>query len=125
MRKGDQQWYFQCQNPIFGLAGICAESPAPDEPPTFAVLTTEPNDVVGRVHSRMPVIVPDASIAEWLDPKTDVDSLGRQLVPRTPPGFKGHRVRMQYVNRPALHDGPECIEPHDGVEEKPIQGQLF
>ncbi len=126
MKKGDQQWYFRADAPVLALAGIYAEPIAPDGPPTYAVLTTEPNETVGAVHSRMPVILDDSSRDAWLDPAAPPESLRPAMRTRTPEGFRGHRVRVEYVNRPAQHDGPECIEPYDEKsEDPPIQGELF
>lgn len=34
-----------------------------------AIVTTESNDLVGGIHDRMPVIVPDDKIDNWLDPE--------------------------------------------------------
>jgi putative SOS response-associated peptidase YedK len=34
------------------------------------IITTAPNDLVGRVHDRMPVILPRDAEADWLDPQT-------------------------------------------------------
>jgi putative SOS response-associated peptidase YedK len=55
---------------LFAFAGLFDEWVCPDGSPlrSFAILTTAPNALVGRVHDRMPVILsgPDAEDA-WLD----------------------------------------------------------
>lgn len=34
------------------------------------IITTAPNDLVGRIHDRMPVILPRDAEEDWLDPRT-------------------------------------------------------
>lgn len=126
MKKGDQQWFFQAMTDILCLAGIYAPPESDDDDPTFAVITTEPNEVVGNVHARMPAILAHEETARWLDHTSeDSDALVNLLRPVTPEGFRGHRVRMEYVNRPAKYDGPECIEPIENPDESDAQGELF
>ena len=45
----------------FAFAGIWEPSPATKGLPTFAIVTTRPNPLVGRIHDRMPVILPRAT----------------------------------------------------------------
>ena len=35
---------------------------------SFTIITTAPNALMARIHDRMPVIVPRAQYARWLDP---------------------------------------------------------
>ena len=35
---------------------------------TFAIITTEPNEIVAKIHNRMPVILTKIEEEEWLDP---------------------------------------------------------
>ncbi|MEQ9616736.1 MAG: SOS response-associated peptidase [Phycisphaerales bacterium] len=118
MKRGDQQWYFSAAAEVLPLAGIFAAPTDEGETPTFAVITTDANETVGRVHHRMPVILDEPGWRAWLDPEIDdADSLGSLLAPSTPAGFAGRRVKMEYVNRPSEHDGPECIEPYEASGE--------
>jgi len=122
MRKGDQQWYFDADAPVLALAGIFAEPAGEEEVPSFAVITVDANETVGRVHDRMPAILDRDSCGRWLDPAcTDLDTLQGMLAPRTPPGFTGRRVCMEYVNKPSKHDGPECIAPSNESDQEPPQ----
>lgn len=127
MKKGDQQWYFQADEDVLPLAGIYAPPEDENDPPTFAVITTEPDKIVGTIHQRMPAILARSECEAWLDTsREDAGTLLELLHPTTPDGFRKHRVNMDYVNRPSMHDGPECIEP---VEHKDAdadgQGTLF
>jgi putative SOS response-associated peptidase YedK len=62
--------------PLFALAGLWEwwRDPAqPDSPgiETYTIVTTAANAQVAPVHDRMPVIVPAALQATWLDPGAD------------------------------------------------------
>jgi putative SOS response-associated peptidase YedK len=49
-------------------AGICARGENEGDPMTFAILTTEANDVMRPVHDRMPVILTLGREKQWLPP---------------------------------------------------------
>lgn len=62
--------------PLFALAGLWEwwRDPAQPEGPgieTYTIVTTAANAQVAPVHDRMPVIVPAALHAQWLDPQRD------------------------------------------------------
>lgn len=62
--------------PLFALAGLWEwwRDPAqPDGPgiETYTIVTTAANAQVAPVHDRMPLIVPAALHAQWLDPQRD------------------------------------------------------
>ena len=49
---------------------------------TFTIVTTTPNAVVAELHNRMPVVIPDAAWARWLDPRpTELGELRALLEP--------------------------------------------
>ncbi|MDE4907521.1 SOS response-associated peptidase [Methanogenium marinum] len=55
--------------PIFGLAGLCnwwADPVSGMLKPTFTIITCPSNDLVGRVHNRMPVILLEEDVTPWL-----------------------------------------------------------
>jgi putative SOS response-associated peptidase YedK len=56
----------------FAFAGISDlwTGPTGNEIATFAILTVPPNDLVGRVHDRMPAILARKFEEKWLDPET-------------------------------------------------------
>ena len=43
--------------------------------PVFVVLTTEPHKELRRIHDRMPLIIPDGKVDEWISPESDPDAL--------------------------------------------------
>ncbi|PSQ18605.1 DUF159 family protein [Halobacteriales archaeon QS_8_69_26] len=72
---------------------------------SFAILTTEPNEVVADLHDRMAVIVPPGEEGRWL---TD-DDPSDLLEPYPAEEMEAYPVSRK-VNDPA-NDSPELIEP--------------
>jgi putative SOS response-associated peptidase YedK len=74
------------------------------------LITTSPVASIAHIHDRMPVILPPASYAEWLDPaNTDVDRLDRLLAPNAAVALTARPVGKQVNN--ARNEGPSLIEP--------------
>ena len=48
---------------------------------SFTIVTTTPNELVSKLHDRMPVILDRAGIDRWLDPKASAKSLAGVLKP--------------------------------------------
>lgn len=47
---------------------------------TYAIVTTAPNEMMARLHDRMPLILDSADHDAWLDPeRDDASPLGRQV----------------------------------------------
>ena len=51
----------------FTFAGIW-EKGNEARPPSFSILTTSPNELVGRIHNRMPVMLSDDDARRWVAP---------------------------------------------------------
>jgi len=101
----------------FAFAGIW-EPGAEQQPETFAILTTEPNEVVRPIHNRMPVILTAATMGQWLGdqplPAPEYDALIRPL--------DAARMTVRPVNRfvsNSRHEGPQCLAPPDPAAETP------
>ncbi|WP_114749030.1 SOS response-associated peptidase [Pleomorphovibrio marinus] len=62
---------------LFSFAGIWEEfeTQEGDIAHTFLILTTMPNNLVGEVHDRMPVILPSEQEEKWLDSQTSEEEL--------------------------------------------------
>ena len=74
------------------------------------VLTTAANSTMEPVHDRMPVILPEAKWAEWLDPANqDVEALRRLLVPADDDLLEYHPVSREVNN--VRNKGEELISP--------------
>ena len=99
---------------LFCFAGLMSLWAKPDisEPQlSCAILTTDSSGPVAEVHTRMPVVLPDETHAEWLDPgladSAKVTALARERP--VPQDFLHYAVR-RLVNS-AKNEGPELIEP--------------
>jgi len=98
--------------PLFAFAGLW-EAWAPEGGEvrrTCAILTTEANDFMKAIHSRMPVILSPDDYAAWLDSKNrDASSLLALLKP-FPSNRMLARAVSTRVNSPKNND-PSCILP--------------
>ena len=63
----------------FGVAGLWEnwKSPAGDWVRTFAIITTDSNELVGQIHDRMPVILHRADYERWIGTDPDPRDLLR------------------------------------------------
>jgi putative SOS response-associated peptidase YedK len=109
-----QPWYMSFDDgQPFGMAGLWERwrDPASGEPlESCCIVTTTPAPAVAHVHDRMPVIVPAAAYAEWLDPRNgDTDRLARLLGPCGLPGLAARPVSRR-VND-ARNQGADLVEP--------------
>lgn len=85
---------------------------------TFTILTRPPSPGLSRLHDRMPMVLPEAAYAEWLDPANDdVEGLRRLLRTQALHEFRTYPVST-YVNSPR-HEGEKCIEPLGSTESEP------
>jgi putative SOS response-associated peptidase YedK len=92
---------------MLAMAGIWS---APrHEPPTAAILTTRPNDLLARVHHRMPVILPRELLDAWLDPRATLAELEPMLAPAPQEELRMWPVSTE-VNKVAA-DGPHLLAP--------------
>jgi putative SOS response-associated peptidase YedK len=101
-----------------GLGGVWSKVTTKDGEilESVAVLTCPPRPPVDAIHDRMPLIIPAADYARWLDRSADVSDLlkptSTTLVATAVSGL---------VNSPK-NDVPECLEPG---EVQPVQRGLF
>ncbi len=112
--KGARQpyWFHRQDNGLILFAGLYESwQPAPDEwEPTFTIVTTDANAALQPVHNRMPVILPDEAVDEWLFARdSDPAELKELLVPAADDLLVGTPVSPR-VNS-IRHDDPACLEP--------------
>ncbi|MDX1437351.1 MAG: SOS response-associated peptidase [Anaerolineales bacterium] len=96
----------------FGLAGLWERWFSPDgsEIKSCTIITTEPNELVEKVHNRMPVIMHPGAYDDWLDPEErDPESLQHLLAPFPAIEMVAYPVSTM-VNSPA-NDVPELVTP--------------
>jgi putative SOS response-associated peptidase YedK len=75
--------------------------------PTFAILTTEANELVAQIHTRMPVILRPEDEAHWLEQALPVEAAQALLAP-FPAGLMTAYEVSAKVNSPA-YNAPEAI----------------
>jgi putative SOS response-associated peptidase YedK len=74
------------------------------------IITTEPNELMARLHNRMPVILKEDVYAQWLDPEpAKADQLQKILTPSPSEEMEAYPVST-LVNSPS-NDRAECILP--------------
>jgi putative SOS response-associated peptidase YedK len=72
-----------------------------------AILTTSAPDALGRIHDRMPLLVPRENWAQWLDPQgPPADDI---VVPAMATGLEAYPVSTEVNN--VKHNGPQLLEP--------------
>jgi putative SOS response-associated peptidase YedK len=97
---------------LFAFAGLWETWYAPDgsELKTATIITTEPNELVSRIHGRMPVILSKDSYGLWLDPgEKSREELDHLLVPY--PSEEMIQFPVSRVVNSPINDSDECIEP--------------
>ncbi len=98
------------------LAGIWSP-PSDSALLSTAILTTSPNELLSRIHNRMPVILPRAALSAWLSPDADLAALWPLLAPCDASTLRMWPVSSA-VNRVG-NDGPDLLRP---VEIPPQPG---
>ena len=89
---------------------------------TCAILTMQASPMLQPIHHRMPIILPQASHALWLDPSIkDPGLLQALLTPRPDSELAAHEVGRG-VNNPR-NNGPELTAPVEPV--LPVQAELL
>jgi putative SOS response-associated peptidase YedK len=104
----------------FTFAGLWARwrSPAHEDVYSCTIITGEPNELVRRVHDRMPVIVRAENRDAWLDPEHRNEAELLALL-QTYDAGEMEMIRVsRYVSSPD-NEGDECIRP-DLSPESPI-----
>jgi putative SOS response-associated peptidase YedK len=81
---------------------------------TLSLITTQANEVVGRIHDRMPVMLrDDVARSIWLDGGAHPDDVAALLGPVPDEYLAPRRVSRLVSN--ARNEGPECLA-EAGVE---------
>ena len=103
-----QPIYFRFAQPL-GLAAIWN---LPNDAAAFdtcAVITVAANDVIARVHDRMPALLNPEAQKLWLDPKTELSLVRKLLRPSDPRWLEPVRVSTE-VNS-TKNDYPSLLSP--------------
>ncbi len=122
VKDGKQPWYFCPNDPDknFYFAGLWDIWHGPDgeQVNSCAIITTVANRLVDKIHQRMPVILGEESLLQWLNPAADTRGLKKMLVGYSAADMKAWQVDRR-MNNPGF-DSPECLQP-----PKIIQPELF
>ena len=107
-----QPYYFYPGDAEFmAIAGIWEHwlHPSGSEILSVSLITTAANDVVGKIHHRMPVIVPPAEWDKWLDSNNvKADGIRELMRPANNDVLRSHPVSTR-VNK-SDQEGPGLIE---------------
>lgn len=77
---------------------------------TATVITTDATDDLGRIHDRMPLMLPRSAYDAWLDPSPRrTEELLDLLEPAAPGRLEAFPVSTLVSN--VAHNGPELVEP--------------
>jgi putative SOS response-associated peptidase YedK len=98
-------------NETFVFAGLCDAWEKPDGSvlKTFTIITTSPNELVAKVHDRMPAILRREDIGAWLDPDTLIATMLGMLKPYPADEMESAPVRP-LVNS-VKNNGPRLVDP--------------
>jgi putative SOS response-associated peptidase YedK len=112
-RKIKTPFYIQLKSgKPFAFAGLWENWNSPDGSKvlTCTIITTSPNNLVERIHNRMPAILAPDLYSDWLEPG-DVDpfELSNLLKPYPDDDMIAFPV-SKLVNSPE-NDTPQCIQP--------------
>jgi putative SOS response-associated peptidase YedK len=101
----------------FAFAGIWdpAEAAVPE---TYCILTTEPNELVARVHNRMPVILTQETMALWIGDQPLAAGALAGLVRPLDAGRMESRPVSRFVSN-NRNQGPGCLAPPDEAPPQP------
>ena len=108
---GKQPYYIRMEDGSpFAFAGLWESWKNGSEIRSSTIITTDPNDLLGEIHNRMPVILHPEDYEMWLDPEFDEkEPLTTLLKPYPASEMEAYPVSRR-VNRPS-NNQPECLEP--------------
>jgi putative SOS response-associated peptidase YedK len=101
---------------LFAFAGIWEYWVRAGQEPrvTCAIIVTRANELMARIHERMPVIISPEDYTQWLDPANgDQASITRMLAPYPAELMRAYAVGTR-VNNSAKSEGAQLLEPLRG-----------
>lgn len=96
----------------FAFAGLwdAWESPDGSSIKTCTIITTEPNELMGNLHNRMPVILHARDYGKWLDASPQTPEKLLPLIKPYPADTMSAYPVSMLVNKPS-NDSPELVVP--------------
>jgi putative SOS response-associated peptidase YedK len=120
--------YFQLKSrelfAFAGLSDVWTDPATNKELSSYTLITTEPNELVGRFHHRMPVILHREDEDTWVNPDTTEPEHLQPLLRPYPPDLM-EEWEVGNAARNPRNDSPELIEPKKEAEAMPEQGRLI
>jgi len=107
-------WFRSQDGGLVLLAGLYHDTP---ERPRFTVLTTRPNHLMAPIHDRMPVVLANDAIDDWL--RAPATRAAQLIAPAADDALVVSAVSKRVYS--VTHDDPACLAP----PEAPRQGSLF
>lgn len=110
---GDKQPFYihAADGQPLAIAGLLERWHGPErERTTFAILTTEPNQMMRALHDRMPLIIQPKDFAAWLDPSPAAAEAAKALTGPPPDGMLVAHPVSRRVNSPK-NEGDDLIAP--------------
>jgi putative SOS response-associated peptidase YedK len=96
---------------LFAFAGLWESWTGPEgELRSFTIITTEPNELMARIHDRMPAIIPREHCARWLDAELQ-DPVELQAMIASYPAGGMQAVPVSARINSARNQGAELITP--------------
>jgi putative SOS response-associated peptidase YedK len=120
--------YFQLKSQeLFAFAGlndVWTDPATKKELSSYTLITTEPNELVGKFHHRMPVILRNEDEDTWVNPDiTEPEQLQPLLQPY--PADLMEEWAVGDAARNPRNDYPELLEPKKEDALKAEQGRLI
>jgi len=112
-RKTKTPYYIHMQDrKPFAIAGLWDhwESPDGSSIKSCTIITTTPNELMGAIHDRMPVILHSRDYAKWLDPSPQTSENLQPLIKPYPADAMTAYPVSTLVNK-ATSDVPEMVVP--------------
>lgn len=96
---------------LFSMAGIWEhwQDAQGNEMQSCAIITTESQQAMKQIHSRMPVYIAASDYAIWLDCSSEKTDAANDLLQQASPGYQYYAVGSAVNN--ARNEGPELIQP--------------
>jgi putative SOS response-associated peptidase YedK len=101
---------------LFMFAGLFSvwKNDKGEEFPSFTIITTTPNTLMSKIHTRMPVILKEKHFDEWLDRENkNIEGLKKLLISYPASPMEVFAV-FKYVSN-SRNEGPECMKKVDNT----------
>lgn len=93
----------------FAMAGLYSIWKGPKgKVHSFTIITTKPNSVVGKLHDRMPVVLPKEKEKEWLNIELSEEAMKKLLKPVSGAKMEAYKVNKEVGN--VRNNTPELIK---------------